>query len=406
MTSFDASGLTLGSIAFTSNANQYATNVKGSLLGGDTLNFSAATAAVTITETAGTNTITGSGTVASTLTGGSGADTIIGGSGADVIVGGAGTDTIYADNIGTKAVAKFTISIAAATTIASNIVGATVVLNIFGTDVTTTFAASDTTATLQAAAIVTAINASTSGVSKLVLASQASGAITLTSIVDGLSFGVDLTGSTATDGAANGVTIKRGGTTLNTAMSLADGLDANSTAQTVNTTATAVQILTGSVVGTLGATASNVITGGTSADTFIFGNRSQAPSSTVFNTINDFTNASDIITYVNGPLSIVTAATAAASGTASITASGIASFHAADSTLALRIVATEAGIQSGTATAGQTAVFQFGSDAYVFISNGTDGVGSGDQLIKLTGVDTTSVSYDVVTVSANSLTIA
>jgi len=91
LTSVDASGMTLGGLTFTSNANQYSTTVTGSAKGGDALNFAAATAAVTITETAGTNSITGSSTIASTLIGGSGIDTIVGGAGKDTIVAGAGT---------------------------------------------------------------------------------------------------------------------------------------------------------------------------------------------------------------------------------------------------------------------------------------------------------------------------
>lgn len=64
--------------------------VTGSLTGDDTLNFALATAIVTITETAGTNSLTGSATIGSTITGGSGNDTIVGGSGGDTITAGTG----------------------------------------------------------------------------------------------------------------------------------------------------------------------------------------------------------------------------------------------------------------------------------------------------------------------------
>jgi len=94
LTSLDASAVTLSGITYTSGALQYASVAKGTVKGGDTLNFAAALAAVTITETAGTNSITGSSTVGSTLTGGSGADTIVGGAGVDTISGGAGADVI------------------------------------------------------------------------------------------------------------------------------------------------------------------------------------------------------------------------------------------------------------------------------------------------------------------------
>ena len=94
LTSLDATGITKGGFTFTSGALTAAATIKGSLLGGDTINAAAATKAVTITEYAGTNTITGSSAVASTLTGGSGVDTIVGGAGNDVIVGGGGADVI------------------------------------------------------------------------------------------------------------------------------------------------------------------------------------------------------------------------------------------------------------------------------------------------------------------------
>ena len=94
LTSLNASGMTLGSLTFTAGALPFASTVVGSARGGDTLNFASALAAVTITETAGANTITGSSTIASTLTGGSGVDIIVGGSGNDVIVGGGGADFI------------------------------------------------------------------------------------------------------------------------------------------------------------------------------------------------------------------------------------------------------------------------------------------------------------------------
>lgn len=75
----------------------------------------------------------------------------------------------------------------------------------------------------------------------------------------------------------------------------------------------------------------------------------------------------------------------------------------------MRIIATENGINNGVtnaATAGQAAVFQYGTDAYVFISNGVDGVGAGDQLIKLIGVDTTTAPFDTLTLASGNATLA
>jgi S-layer protein len=100
---FDASGITSGTatgnttnvgVNFTSSALAFASTVKGTLLGGDVLDFSAALASVSITETAGTNTIKGSSTIGSTLIGGTGIDTIVGGAGVDTISVGASAVTI------------------------------------------------------------------------------------------------------------------------------------------------------------------------------------------------------------------------------------------------------------------------------------------------------------------------
>lgn len=94
LTNLDASGLTRGAISYTSGVLTTDATVKGSLLGGDTLNFAAATSRITMSATAGTNTLTGSSTVANSITGGSGNDTITGGSAADTLLGGAGNDSI------------------------------------------------------------------------------------------------------------------------------------------------------------------------------------------------------------------------------------------------------------------------------------------------------------------------
>jgi len=100
---FNASGVTQGAVTFTAGVLTNAATVTGTAKGGDTLNFNQATAAVTMTATAGSNALTGAATVASTITGGTGADTIIGGSAVDTINGGAGNDIITgaagADNI-------------------------------------------------------------------------------------------------------------------------------------------------------------------------------------------------------------------------------------------------------------------------------------------------------------------
>lgn len=336
-----------------------------------------------------------------TLNGGAGNDTITGNNGADTINGGSGTDLIYGDNGGTKAVAQFIITTAGATTSAANIAGKKIVLNILGTDVETTFAATDTTAALQAAAINAAINANTA-LTNLVSSSVSTATITLTSKVDGNPFGVDLTG----DADATAISIKVVGA-LDTAMVIGNG----TTTQTVTTSAAALVdalVVANSVEGVAGTAALDTLIGGTGTDTFVFsnGNAGAAPSDVKFDTITDFATNSDVITYAANTLTIQTQTSAATSGTAKITSAGVATFHADDNTLAKKIVAVEAAIQSGTATAGQMAFFQEGADAYVFISEGTDGVDSGDVLIKLVGVDTTATAFDTATITGHSFVLA
>lgn len=333
LTSVDASGMTVGSLSFTSNASQYATTVKGSLLGGDNLDFSAVLAAVTLTETAGANTVQG-------------------GIGADTIVGGTGADVIYADNAGTNEVQTATMTYSAS---------ANDVLTVNGVAITAATGANLAASTLNMTA---AINAS-AALKNIVVATDnnaaVAGEIRLTWLTDG------------------------------------------NAASAVDTTSSGTTTVADVTPGTAGATAKNVLTGGAGADTFVFGATSVAPSDSIFNTITDFATASDIIDYAPLAITIAQAASAAVAGTAAISAVGIATFAAADNTLALRLIAAENGINNGgtnTATAGQTAVFQFGADAYAFISNGVDGVGAGDQLIKLTGVDTTTASFDTLTINA------
>ena len=93
LTTFNASGVTVGPVTYTTAALAAAATITGGA-GADTLNgASAAVAGVTINGGAGNDTITGSATKANTLNGGDGNDSITGGGAADVIDGGAGTNT-------------------------------------------------------------------------------------------------------------------------------------------------------------------------------------------------------------------------------------------------------------------------------------------------------------------------
>ncbi|MFN4011997.1 MAG: DUF4214 domain-containing protein [Pannonibacter sp.] len=92
VTLFDASGVTLGDVTWTTGALTTAATIKGGA-GKNTLNAAAATASVTIETGAGDDTITGSAK-ADTINAGAGDDTIRPGLGADTIDVGTGTDTV------------------------------------------------------------------------------------------------------------------------------------------------------------------------------------------------------------------------------------------------------------------------------------------------------------------------
>ncbi|WP_417660018.1 DUF4214 domain-containing protein [Pseudidiomarina sp.] len=97
LTSFDASGVTAtgaaGAVTITTGALAAAASLTGGA-GNDAINAAAATKAVTLVGGAGNDVLTGSSTIASSLTGGEGNDTLNGGAGADTINGGAGNDII------------------------------------------------------------------------------------------------------------------------------------------------------------------------------------------------------------------------------------------------------------------------------------------------------------------------
>lgn len=129
----------------------------------------------------------------------------------------------------------------------------------------------------------------------------------------------------------------------------------------------------------------DVLTGGAGADTFVFATThgSGAPSASVFETITDYAKTSDIIDWSSN-VTFDGAAADAVSGTAKVSATtGIATFHADDSTLALRLVAATKGMDA----AGDFVMFEFGSDTYVYLSgDGNATQDAADALVKLTGV--------------------
>ncbi|MBK8176445.1 MAG: calcium-binding protein [Rhodospirillales bacterium] len=132
-----------------------------------------------------------------------------------------------------------------------------------------------------------------------------------------------------------------------------------------------------------GGTGADTMTGGASSDTFIFAaGDSGTPSATNFDVITDY--AGDTIDYSASLVATDTSGGGTAPGNAAVDADGVATFDAADDTLAEQIVAVEADL--GGDTAGEYAFWEFNGSTYMFISDAVAGVGVDDVLIKLSGV--------------------
>jgi Ca2+-binding RTX toxin-like protein len=324
-----------------------------------------ATVAQTITGSDKVDVLVGS-TKADTINGGAGADTISGGKGADTIDGGAGNDTfttagmVAADIEGTGTGTSTGVVVNLSDAAVSNVT----VTNNGGQNIS---------------GAVTSVAAGTAAyVYGTVSPNHSSVVDTLTSIENVTLSG---NGTNYVVGSA-GANVITGGTGR-------DFIDGGAGNDTIN-----------------GGAGADVLTGGTGTDTFVFAaGASGTPSDTNFDEIIGFASATDVIDY-SAAITIQAGGATTTAGTAAISANGIATFNAADDTLAERITATQAAIVLGGNTAGETAAFMSGADAYVFISDGVDGVGADDVLIKLTGVDLTTTSFDLLTISAGNLTIA
>lgn len=145
----------------------------------------------------------------------------------------------------------------------------------------------------------------------------------------------------------------------------------------------------------------DTLTGGTEADTFVFVSTESAANSTA-DSITDFEKGVDIISQGTLVLS-GDASTTAAAANAAISSEGIATFVAADDTLAEKVTAVNAALEAGTEATGQVAIFEHSGSSYVYIYDDTaDTVAAEDTLIKLTGVTGLTDS----TITAGNLTIA
>jgi hypothetical protein len=158
-----------------------------------------------------------------------------------------------------------------------------------------------------------------------------------------------------------------------------------------------------------GLVGNDVLTGGAGTDTFqltagVASFTGGAPSATVWEEITDYALGVDRIdeTVAALTLSADASTTFAVAGTAAISlTTGIATFNAADDTLAERIAAVNAGLAAGTEATNQFAIFEFSGSTYVYIYDDTaDTVAAEDGLIKLTGV-TGVTAIDLTTSTGN-----
>ena len=231
--------------------------------------------------------------------------------------------------------------------------------------------------------------------SATVAATGLSGKLTITTIAGNDSVIVGGTGSdsiTATTATLTGLVVNGGdGNDMITAVALtaAGAILAGGNGNDTITGGGAADTITGGAGNDLitGGVGLDVMTGGEGSDTFVFANDATGqPNATTFDTVNDW-GTGDKIDFTSAFLLNATSS-AAGSGTAAISATGLATFHSADDTLLKKITAVEAAVAAtgGGALAGEAAVFVNGSDTYLFISDATGGLSATDVLVKLVGV--------------------
>ncbi len=126
----------------------------------------------------------------------------------------------------------------------------------------------------------------------------------------------------------------------------------------------------------------DTLTGGAGSNVFVFTNTAtKDASATKFDTITDWRSGTDNRIDFSADL-IIKATPDVAGEVASVSAKGLVTFNAADTTLAQHIAA----VADAYSTANATVIWQEGGDAFVFISDGTVGLSTSDVVIKLTGV--------------------
>lgn len=135
-----------------------------------------------------------------------------------------------------------------------------------------------------------------------------------------------------------------------------------------------------------GGLGTDTMTGGGGVDTFAFGANGSVIG-TSMDVITDFNASGADILIFGGSTAVLTADLTALAAGANVQTStgGLATFHASDSTLALKIAAMQADVQLDAA--GSLAMFVDGGNTYVYYA-GTAAGNADDQLIQLTGINT------------------
>ena len=350
---------TLGS---TATAGSYVVTLGGgatNTFNGGALVAAAAGSTVTVTGGDGADTITG-GANADAINGGAGNDIITGGRGADTIDGGLGADT-YQVAVGTAAVAAK----AEVQTITFTKVGAdqdnvatTLVITAAGKVANVTVAADAAVGDIASAAV-TALNAVAAGA---YVATATAGEVTITYAA--------ASGNVAFATVQNGI----------------NPVDGQATSQTV---------LTFTLTGDEADISTTVTVAATDGVTAVAAVASDSASTAVDQLT--FVSNSDVIDVVAGAILLDGGdkTTDAAAGNAKISATGLATFHVDDDTLAERITAVAADLD-GTAVAREAAVFAHAGQAYLYISDGVAGHTTGDVLIALAGLSTVTTGITLV----------
>jgi len=274
-----------------------------------------------------------------TIRGGEGDDLIVGGAGADVLTGGAGNDTFQFAVVNPGAAEVQTLQVTSVVTAA----GGTIILNVptIATAVTTTFnsGSAAVTAGAVATAIAAAIN-SADGSANLVVATVATAASTTVTLTFATSVGDVALVTRSTAGTASG-----------------------------------------------GATTITEVTRGVTAVAAADSNE------TNMDRITDWGTGSNVISLSNGTITLDGTAVVGTATTAGISTAGLISFATLNAattpvTIAAALTLAEAALAGGASNAaGQAGVFNFGGDAYIYISDGVNGHGATtDTVIRVVGV--------------------